>query len=105
MRSGERTESQGVLDNKELHKCTSPQTTTVTGREMKSKYPWVFSSMCFCFQYDYILPHPQVLKGVSMCCRWNSEKIRHKHDVCAVTHVQYSTARIESSGSHKKPGR
>ena len=40
MQSDERRESQGVLDNKKLHKCSSPQTTTVTGREMKSKYSW-----------------------------------------------------------------
>lgn len=58
--------------------------------------------MCFCFQYDYILPHPQVLKGVSMCRRLNSEKIRQKHDGRAVTHMQYSTPLIKSSRSHKK---
>lgn len=39
MCSSERTARQGVLDNKELHKCTSPQT-TVTVCEMKGKYPW-----------------------------------------------------------------
>lgn len=70
---------------------------------MKSKYPrGALSSMCFCFQYDCILPRAQVLKGVSPGRRWKGEKIRRKHDVCAVRHMHYSTPLIQSNGSHIK---
>lgn len=49
--SGERERrAKGVLGNKELHIFTSPQTTTLTGREVKSKYPrGALPSMCFLF--------------------------------------------------------